>query len=641
VTLLNYAVAPGVITNFLKRTLPFGELDPEVLHEIARAWIIDYYPKGTLILDQGVSEVSHVHVIQRGAVKIFVKDDDGRGVLRDVRGEGTTFGAVSIIRGHRATFSVEAAEDTFCFLLIKERFIDLVQHHPRVAQFYLQSFSEAFVGQAYSDLIREKVRFHSPDSFYLFTTPLRDIIRIPPVAVVATETIQGAAARMAELSIGSLLVKNSTGDIMGIVTDQDLRTKVLARGLDYQRPVHLIMSSPVAGIGPKVLCFEALLRFMEQGLHHLVVQDQGEILGVVTARDVMAYQGAWPLYLFREIMAERHLTGIYGLAGKVPRVVRSLLQEGAKGENITRVMSLLHDSIVRRLLDVVQEELGLPPVPFCWLAVDGHGRREDVFGTEPGHVLVYSESSDVARARAAADYFFAFSMMLADHPMAWSGWRDRSGISPYLQQWRQSRPVWTTYFMQWLCTHDPNEANRRAGFFDLRPVYGMIELARGLTAAVGSLAGQYAPLLLHLAGACLQTAPPIAFFRDLVVEPDGRQVNRLDIKNRCLKPFVECARVLSLKYELEETNTVRRLEALAQQGHLPMDLSSDAREAFEFQQQLAIVHQLKAVESGFEPDWFIFPSELSALERKTLKESFSVIGRMTGIVKQEFPGTTR
>jgi CBS domain-containing protein len=305
------------------------------------------------------------------------------------------------------------------------------------------------------------------------------------------------------------------------------------------------------------------------------------------------------------------------------------------------VMSLLHDSIIRRLLELVQEELGLPPVPFCWLAVDGHGRQEDVFGTEPGHVLVYSESSDVARAHAAADYFLAFSMMLAHHPMAWAQWKDKAGISPYQRQWRQSRAVWNSYFTQWLCTHDPNEAYRRAGFFDLRPVYGMVELAHGLTSAVGSPASRHAPLVRHLAGSCLQTAPPIAFFRDLVVEPDGRQVNRLDIKNRCLKPFVECARVLSLKYELEETNTVHRLEALAQQGHLPMDLSSDAREAFEFQQQLAIVHQLKGVESGFEPDWFISPGELSTLERKTLKESFSVISRVTGIVKQEFPGAMR
>jgi CBS domain-containing protein len=59
-------------------------------------------------------------------------------------------------------------------------------------------------------------------------------------------------------------------------------------------------------------------------------------------------------------------------------------------------------------------------------------------------------------------------------------------------------------------------------------------------------------------------------------------------------------------------------------------------EAYEFQTQIRLVHQLRLLESGLQPDNYVDPAELSDLEKQTLKEAFAVIGRIQGYIKNEF-----
>ena len=143
--------------------------------------------------------------------------------------------------------------------------------------------------------------------------------------------------------------------------------------------------------------------------------------------------------------------------------------------------------------------------------------------------------------------------------------------------------------------------------------------------------------LMHLAGDFLLDWPPLSFFRDFIVEKDGERSSRLDLKNRGLLPIVNFARLVALTNGISETNTIARLELSAKRGHIPADLYADLREAYEFQTQLNLVHQLRMVEAGETPDSFVDPAELSELERKTLKDAFAVISRLRSHVKREFP----
>ena len=120
------------------------------------------------------------------------------------------------------------------------------------------------------------------------------------------------------------------------------------------------------------------------------------------------------------------------------------------------------------------------------------------------------------------------------------------------------------------------------------------------------------------------------------MEKNGEHKNRLDIKKRGITPLVNCARVLALQHGVRDTNTLGRLQAVHESGHLPQDLYVDAREAYEFMLHLRLVHQLESAERGEAPHNHIAPHSLSELEKKTLKEAFALIGRFQTHIRDLF-----
>jgi CBS domain-containing protein len=628
---------PEAVLEFLLRTLPFNELPVEALKNLSKRCTIDFFPKDTLVLKQDISDVTHLYLIHRGGVKVYLTDSDGAITLKDFRGEGNSFGALGIIRGSKANLNVETMEDTFCFLLEKEAFLDLIQDNSRLAQYYLKQFSEDVVGTAYNELRSRKVQTRSQEAFYLFSLEIKDVIKRGPEIIHGSSTIQQAAARMSELAIGSMLVQDQFGDIAGIITDNDLRSKVVATGMGYDSPVATIMSSPVKTIPAQSVCFDALLQMMNEQVHHLAVERSGEIIGVVTSHDIMVHQGTSPLYLFREIIAQRKIEGLYSLSQKIPLVVRSLIEEGAKANNITRMITVLNDHIVFRILTLLHEEMGPEPYPFCWLMLGSEGRKEQTFKTDQDNALIYeTPEEDWEEIKTAKLYFRRFGNRAIQHLEACGYPLCKGDMMASNPKWRKPFAVWKNYFERWIAAPEPEEVLHATIFFDFRPGFGQIALGERLRDFLAVQAPTKGIFLMHLAKDCLQSRPPLTLFRNFVVEKDGKYKNRLDIKTRGLVPFVDFARLLSLKHGVKETNTLDRMEALADSDFISRELYTETREAYEFQMQLRLVHQLRMLEAGQVPHNHVDPGDLSELEKQTLKESFAVIGRIQTYVKDEF-----
>ncbi len=264
-----HAVTPEIVLEFLAHTLPFNELDTDTLRNLASSCLIDFFPKETVIFRQGQTQVRYFHLIQKGGVKIYLKDEDGTVTLKDFRGEGEYFGALPIIQGTNvANLNVETVEDTFCFLFPREAFLSLIQSSPKVTHYFLRSLSEKLVKTAYAQLRQHKIAPRTENALFLFSAQVGDIVRGAPKAIAGTDSVQMAAARMVELHIGSLLVHDQEKKIVGIITDRDLRTKVVAAGLDYQTPVSRIMATPLKTISSHKVCFDAMLQMMHLSIHH-------------------------------------------------------------------------------------------------------------------------------------------------------------------------------------------------------------------------------------------------------------------------------------------------------------------------------------------------------------------------------------
>jgi CBS domain-containing protein len=633
-----HVVAPEMAVDFFKNIMPFNVLDDVTLNRLARHCRVDFYPKGTRLLTAGETEITHLYLIQRGGVKAFIEDDQGDVTLKDFRGEGDYIGALGIIRGTPANLNIETVEDTFCFLLPRGIFLNLVEQEPAFAHYYLKSFSEKIVKTAYNELRHHKVSKRSGDDLYLFSVRVGDLVKTLR-KVSSTSSIQQAAASMAEYRVGSLLVHDPDDEenIVGIITDRDLRGKVVAAGLDYNLPVKEIMTGPVLSVLSQALCFDVLLKMMSTSIHHLAVERGGRVIGVVTSHDIMLLQGHSPYYLFKEILGQQEISGLYALAQKIAEVIRGLIKEGAKAGNITQMIAILNDHILERMLTLLEEELGPPPLPYCWLLMGSEGRREQTFKTDQDNAILYADPTNDEEKLAAENYFKEFAAKAIDHLVNCGYPLCPGEIMAINPRWCQPLSVWKGYFSHWIDAPDPAELLNATIFFDFRSGFGDSGLARELRRHLNTKAREKDMFLFHLARQCMSTRVPLSFFKNFIVNKDGEHKHHLDIKRQGLTPFVNFARVLALKNGISETNTLARLKALFEAGFINREIWSSANDAYELQMQQRLIHQLWQIEEGVLPDNHIDPEQLSDLERRMLKDAFAVIERLYSVLDKMYP----
>ncbi|WP_446009777.1 DUF294 nucleotidyltransferase-like domain-containing protein [Candidatus Electrothrix sp.] len=634
-----HALAPEVVVEFFANIMPFKELDHETLHGMARHVKVDFFPKGTRLFHAGETEISHLLFIQQGGVKSFIVDDEGEVTLKDYRGEGDYIGALGIIRGTKASLEVETVEDTFCFLLPKAVFLDLINTQPGFSQYYLKSFSEKFVGTAYAELRHHKMTRRGDENLHLFSMEVGDIVKKTLHTIPADSSIQQAAEKMSSFLVGSLLIHQPglPEEIIGIITDRDLTRKVLATGRDYNEPVRNIMSSPVATVLSQSTCFDALLKMMSSSIHHLAVERRGKIIGIITSHDIILIQGISPYSLFKEIGKQQSIIGLYPLSKKIPAMIRNLIKEGAKPGNISRMISVLNDHILERLLTLLEEEMGPPPVPYCWLLMGSEGRREQTFKTDQDNAILYADPKNEQQGKEAQEYFAAFARKAIDHLVECGYPLCPGEIMAVNPKWCQPLSVWKGYFEDWVGAPDPQELLHATIFFDFRAGFGKAVLADKLRQHLNELTERQELYLLHLAGQCLSGRTPLSFFKNFIVEKNGEHKNKLDIKHQGITPFVNFARILALRHNIRETNTLARLHVLAKEGILDETLWATAVDAYEMQMQLRIIHQLNQIEADKQPDNHIAPDELSELEKRMLRDAFEVIDRLHSVLKTMFP----
>lgn len=619
---------------FLAQVPPFQFLEPDLLREVAQGLSMEFYPKGTVILQQDGQVGESLRIIQKGVVKITLRPKGGaEEVVVDYRERGETFGLVSLMGGQQKTTAV-AVQDTLCYLLPKERLNELLGSHPAITEYLLQFHLTKYVDMT-SREIQGKSLFAGSSDHLLFTAQVGSICRRVPVTVEPDATIREAAKRMSEARQSAVLVLGPGGSADGIVTDSDLRSKVVAQGQPIDEPVTRIMSRPVVTVEEKDPCFEVVLRMLQRNIHHVAVTRDGVLRGVITNHDFMVLQGRSPLAFSEDIERQATVEGLAPVSQKALTVIGALLKEGTRAMNIVRIISELNDRVVRKVLELAERELGPPPVPYCWLALGSEGRKEQTFRTDQDNALVYADPRETQRERVV-EYFRRFTVLVRNGLI-------RCGFEPCPANcmasnpdWCQPLSVWKGYFTAWITEPTPKAVLNSQIFFDFRPLYGDESMAWELREHLGRLVPDFPVFLGFLANMLVKNRPPLGFFGGVAVERGGEHKDGLNLKIKGVTPFVDIARLFALEKGVRAASTLERLEALRGGSTLVSDLVDELEQAFEFLTLLRIHHQYRQLEGSRPIDNFIHLDTLSSLERQSLKHAFRLAMKVQDLVMERF-----
>lgn len=476
----------------------------------------------------------------------------------------------------------------------------------------------------------------------IMTTPVAKLVGRTPVMIDSATTVGEAAAHMTDQNVSSLLVTERTAghrdtaasgeDVIGIVTDRDLRQRVLAAGLPYDTLVSEVMSTDLVTVADDDFAFEALLLMLKENVHRLPVMHRLRPVGVIALSDIITHETQNSLFVARSIFHKNSLEDLYSLTGDVQACFVRMVNEDANSHMIGTAMATIGRSFKQRLLQLGEEQLGPPPVPYCYLALGSMARDEQFLLTDQDNAMVIDDAFD---PQAHDDYFRELAAFVSDG-------LDRLGY-PYCKgdimatndTWRQPLKVWRERFCQWIgrpsaesLLHSsifrsgrgsrPGPDGRRAQGADCR--------ARQRHAAI--------PVLPVPECAEQDTAPGL--FRDFVVEKSGRHQNSINLKRRGTAPLVDVIRVHALAAASQAQNSFRRLEDTAAAGYLTASTAADLRDALEFISLARARRQAHDVEQGNELNNNLDPQSLSAFERRTLKDAFKVLSNAQRALKYRY-----
>jgi len=622
------------VVGFLEKVPPFQFLDKSTLRTVAGKVSMEFYPKGTEILSQSGPPSDYLQIIQKGGVKVSVKSGNDEIVI-DYRSEGDSFGFVSLYSGDRSRTSVVAVEDTICYLMDKETFYKLHDSYPAFAEYFLKSYLGKYVDKTFGEMY-DKCFIYNTGNRLSFTTSVGDVATKRLITASPDITIQDAAKTMAKHRISSLVIVGEKRTPVGIVTDRDMREKVVATGKAVTDPVKDIMSSSLVNIEAREYCFEALLKMIRYGIHHLLVTDEGNLKGIVSNHDLMILQGTSPTAIAREIESRQNIECLIPISSEIGNLVALLLKEGVKASNIARVITELNDRLVKKIIEIEIRTLGPPPLPFCWIVFGSEGRKEQTFKTDQDNALIYADPETKEEEETASEYFTEFTKRVNSALVKCGFPPCPAGYMASNQKWCQPLKVWKRQFTEWITTSTPDAILLSVIFFDFRPVHGDLSLAGALKNHLFQKLEQERFFLARMGATIVDNRPPLGFFRTFVVEKSGEHKDKLNIKISAISLLVDIVRLFSLEKGIVETSTLDRINALKGRHGLIDEFAHELEQSFEFMMLLRMLNQLEQIERGKEPDNFINPNELSTLEKQTLREVFQLISRIQDLIDRRY-----
>ncbi|HET7235381.1 MAG TPA: putative nucleotidyltransferase substrate binding domain-containing protein [Actinomycetota bacterium] len=596
------------VRSFLARHAPFDALDPDALERVARSVEIEHFAPGTVILTQEGEPSRHLFVIRRGAVEVM---DTGR--LVDLLGEGEVFGGTSLVSGEAPTATVSAHEDTLCYLIPADVATEVLETSAgmtflvRALRRRIVRIDESWEGERGGEQYRA----------------VGSLIRRTPVVAEPSTTVADAAALMAREHVSSLLVPTPEG--MGILTDRDLRTRVVAERRGPDTPVSEVMTPDAVTVPSTTLAGDVLLRMLENGFHHFPVTDEeGRLLGVVSDSDVMSIERHTPFAL-KATVERADDRGAVSKAGRgIPEVVGALMDASADPIDVGRVVGLIVDAMTRRFLELGIAELGDPPAPWSWLALGSAARHEQAIGTDQDHAMAYRLDGEPADE---VDAYFAALAEIVTSGLEDAGIpRCRADAMATNAALRRPIPAWVQRLQEWMRDIGPVGSEQLSIVLDFRGVAGPLDAQEALDAVVRT-APTYAGFARQLARRALDLRPPTGFFRDLVVEARGEHAGTLDIKHGGTTIVSNLARAYAIGAGLTAKRTIHRLVEAERVGVIDEETRVALSEAFRFLWHIRLQHHVVLHRQGLPPEDHLDPAVLGPLARQGLKEAFRAISR--------------
>ncbi|QDF67005.1 cyclic nucleotide-binding/CBS domain-containing protein [Shewanella sp. SNU WT4] len=610
------------VADFICQFAPFDHLSTEIIAEISQHVEVQYHRQGSVILELD-QEIHHLYMVRSGVVELYRNS----GKLQHRLASGDIFGQKGLLLNHRVKMPATAKEDCLLYCIDAGMFDWLLKHDAEFASF-VEIESRIRLQQAVSKF--EENSFTGVKVKSLITREL--------VTLTRTDSITCAAQLMAAQDVSCLLITDpdkpisdadNDDQVIGMITDKDFRTQVVAAGIDSSLAVDTIMTTGLVQVDSNAYVFEAMMIMLKYKLKYLPIVKARRTIGILAMSDLVRYESQSSLLLVQSIWQRQSRDELAEMRPLMLECFSRLVEQAANSHMIGSAMAVIGRNVIQKLIDLFEQEHGCAPAPFAFMILGSMARDEQLPVTDQDHAIILADDiSDSQRL-----YFNQLAQFVSDGMSQCGFSYCRGGIMATNPKWQMTLAQWESRFCLWI--DNPSHASLLDAniFFDLDCVYGRQDWVDELNSVISRRAKRNNRFLAAMAYNALNRTPPLGFFRGFVMEQDGRHRNIINLKRRGTAPLADLIRVHALAVGSRAQNSFDRLDDIISAGILPKGRGEDLRAAMECISLVRIRQQALAIRSGEELNNDVLPDNLSEFERRTLKDAFQVLSHAQKFLK--------
>ncbi|MBC7494070.1 MAG: nucleotidyltransferase, partial [Flavobacterium sp.] len=381
---------------------------------------------------------------------------------------------------------------------------------------------------------------------------------------------------------------------------------------------------------------EAQLMLLKHQVSHLCVTYDGtnnsHIKGIISEHDVVVSQANNPGVLIKEIKKSQNGKDLKLVRDKLTAIIQSSLEKNIPLTHINSIASEITLAISKRAVEISILDLGSPPTDFAWLSIGSQGRKEQLLLTSQDSILIFDDVKE-EKYRDVKDYFLKLSKKTVALLETVGYPESKNGTMASTIFWCKSLTDWAKQYNNWMNIPLENKNEIISIFFDFELVYGSQKIENTLTDLIFKNTKNNVLFFDYLGNDTLKKPAPLNFFKKFIVEEDGLQKGKFDIKTKAILPLVDAARLLVLNINIKGiNNTYLRFKQLAITDTKHAETYLNCAEAFLVLSKFRTLEGLKNDSSGE----FINLDELSKIDKEKLKNALVPMRELEELIKSRF-----
>ena len=600
---------------FISNIHPFNNLNTFELDDLVEDLDIVYFKANSIVQAQD-SNPEFLYFVLKGLIQ-EINDDE----VLSVYSKGEIFDSVSLIKNHSKN-SFVAIEESICYALKKERFMQILSSNQQLENYFFQSISD----KLNNNILNEK----NKDMANIMIAKVKDAKVHKAVIVDTNKTIYEAAKIIKQEKIPTLLLKDEDGE-MYIVTDSDFRQKVILNRMDYDDLVVKIASKGLIYINEDDFLFNAQLQMAKHGLKRVVVKnDYDEIVGILDQISLSSFFATNTFAVSNQIINAETLDELKEASHSFIKIIKSLNAKGVKIEFISKLINQLNKKLLDKLYKILapKELIGKS----CLVVMGSEGRAEQILRTDQDNALIISDDCSISEEKLR-EFTHLFTETLVDFGFP----RCEGNIMVSNPYWCRKQSDFKELIYEWVNSPSGDNFMNIAIFYDALCVSGDIEIIKELKNYLFKISSNSQSFYTNFARVINSFDVPLGFFDGFVFNSkDEKHKDEIDIKRGGIFIIVQGIRSLSIQNRVLNTNTIKRINSLKELKVLDDESAKELIMAFNILNSLKLKASLEKLDKKEKIDNFVNPNRLTIMEKDLLKESFKIVNKLKKRLENHF-----